>query len=221
MKMGELRRDAIFSSGTETFVTPLEPEANGEVTLRCRTAKGDVDEVNLIHEESSSKMSKEYSDEIFDFYSIKVKLGEVPFPYYFQIKKGSTVMYFNKQGDVDVPNPQYSYCLYPGFHTPDWAKGAVMYQIYTDRFCNGDKTNDVVDDEYCYIGAHVHQVKEWGRYPALMDVREFYGGDLQGILDKLDYLQELGIEAIYLNPIFVSPSNHKYDAFCSDCRRWW
>ena len=211
MKMGELRRDAIFSSGTETFVTPLEPEANGEVTLRCRTAKGDVDEVNLIHEESSSKMSKEYSDEIFDFYSIKVKLGEVPFPYYFQIKKGSTVMYFNKQGDVDVPNPQYSYCLYPGFHTPDWAKGAVMYQIYTDRFCNGDKTNDVVDDEYCYIGAHVHQVKEWGRYPALMDVREFYGGDLQGILDKLDYLQELGIEAIYLNPIFVSPSNHKYD----------
>ena len=95
MKMGELRRDAIFSSGTETFVTPLEPEANGEVTLRCRTAKGDVDEVNLIHEESSSKMSKEYSDEIFDFYSIKVKLGEVPFPYYFQIKKGSTVMYFN------------------------------------------------------------------------------------------------------------------------------
>ena len=211
MKMGELRRDAIFSSGTETFVTPLEPEANGEVTLRCRTAKGDVDEVNLIHEESSSKMSKEYSDEIFDFYSIKVKLGEVPFPYYFQIKKGSTVMYFNKQGDVDVPNPQYSYCLYPGFHTPDWAKGAVMYQIYTDRFCNGDKTNDVVDDEYCYIGAHVHQVKEWGRYPALMDVREFYGGDLQGVLDKLDYLQELGIEAIYLNPIFVSPSNHKYD----------
>ena len=211
MKMGELRRDAIFSSGTETFVTPLEPEANEEVTLRCRTAKGDVDEVNLIHEESSSKMSKEYSDEIFDFYSIKVKLGEVPFSYYFQIKKGSTVMYFNKQGDVDVPNPQYSYCLYPGFHTPDWAKGAVMYQIYTDRFCNGDKTNDVVDDEYCYIGAHVHQVKEWGRHPALMDVREFYGGDLQGILDKLDYLQELGIEAIYLNPIFVSPSNHKYD----------
>lgn len=122
MKMGELRRDAIFSSGTETFVTPLEPEANGEVTLRCRTAKGDVDEVNLIHEESSSKMSKEYSDEIFDFYSIKVKLGEVPFSYYFQIKKGSTVMYFNKQGDVDVPNPQYSYCLYPGFHTPDWGK---------------------------------------------------------------------------------------------------
>ena len=47
-----------------------------------------------------------------------------------------------------------------------------------------------------------------------MGVREFYGGDLQGIMNKLDYLQDLGVEVIYLNPIFVSPSNHKYD--CQD-----
>lgn len=44
-----------------------------------------------------------------------------------------------------------------------------------------------------------------------MDVNNFYGGDLQGVMDKLDYLQDLGVEVIYLNPIFVSPSNHKYD----------
>ena len=44
-----------------------------------------------------------------------------------------------------------------------------------------------------------------------MDVREFYGGDLQGVLDKLDYLQDLGVDVIYFNPLFVSPSNHKYD----------
>ena len=44
-----------------------------------------------------------------------------------------------------------------------------------------------------------------------MDVREFYGGDLQGVLDKMDYLQDLGVEVIYFNPLFVSPSNHKYD----------
>lgn len=47
-----------------------------------------------------------------------------------------------------------------------------------------------------------------------MGVREFYGGDLQGVMDKLDYLQELGVDVIYLNPVFVSPSNHKYD--CQD-----
>ena len=86
-----------------------------------------------------------------------------------------------------------------------------MYQIYVDRFYNGDESNDVLDDEYSYIGEHVTSVKDWGKYPAAMGVREFYGGDLQGVLDKLDYLESLGIEVIYLNPIFVSPSNHKYD----------
>ena len=86
-----------------------------------------------------------------------------------------------------------------------------MYQIFVDRFYNGDKSNDVVDDEYTYIGEHVNGVRDWNKAPASMGVREFYGGDLQGILDKLDYLQDLGIEVLYLNPIFVSPSNHKYD----------
>ena len=58
---------------------------------------------------------------------------------------------------------------------------------------------------------HVCQVKDWNKYPAQMGIREFYGGDLQGVLDKLDYLQDLGVEVIYFNPLFVSPSNHKYD----------
>ena len=57
----------------------------------------------------------------------------------------------------------------------------------------------------------MHKVDNWEQYPANMDVREFYGGDLQGVLDKMDYLEDLGIEVIYFNPLFVSPSNHKYD----------
>lgn len=52
---------------------------------------------------------------------------------------------------------------------------------------------------------------DWSKYPSAMDVRAFYGGDLAGVMKKLDYLQGLGVEVIYLNPIFVSPSNHKYD----------
>lgn len=87
-----------------------------------------------------------------------------------------------------------------------------MYQIYTDRFCNGDTSNDVEDREYIYINEGVRRVRDWNRLPEPMDVRDFYGGDLKGIWDKLDYLQDLGVEVLYLNPIFVSPSNHKYDS---------
>ena len=68
--------------------------------------------------------------------------------------------------------------------------------------------------EYSYIDEQVERIEDWSQYPKAMDVRCFYGGDLQGILDKLDYLQDLGVEVIYMNPIFVSPSNHKYD--CQD-----
>lgn len=87
-----------------------------------------------------------------------------------------------------------------------------MYQIYTDRFCNGDPTNDVEDREYAYLNKQVRQVKDWEALPEAMDVWRFYGGDIQGIWNKLDYLQDLGVEVLYLNPIFVSPSNHKYDS---------
>ena len=96
----------------------------------------------------------------------------------------------------------------------DRLKGAVMYQIYVDRFCNGDPSNDVETGEYFYIGDTSVKVDNWEKVPAVMGVREFYGGDLQGVMDKLDYLQELGVDVIYLNPVFVSPSNHKYD--CQD-----
>ena len=80
-----------------------------------------------------------------------------------------------------------------------------MYQIFVDRFCNGDPTNDVEDNEYIYIGAPSRKVKDWNQAPEAMDIRNFYGGDLQGVLDKLDYLQDLGVEVIYFNPLFVSP----------------
>lgn len=86
-----------------------------------------------------------------------------------------------------------------------------MYQIFTDRFCNGDKTNDVVDGEYYYINRLTKKVENWEKYPENFDVANFYGGDLAGVISKLDYLQDLGVEVIYFNPLFVSASSHKYD----------
>ena len=77
-----------------------------------------------------------------------------------------------------------------------------MYQIFVDRFCNGDHSNNVMEQEYVYVGRPVHFVDRWDQNPSTMDVGCFYGGDLQGVWDKLDYLQDLGVNAIELMPIF-------------------
>ena len=109
------------------------------------------------------------------------------------------------------PRPADLFEIVPGLQVPLWPAGCVMYQIFVDRFCNGDRTNDVLTDEYNYCGGNVVRIEDWNQLPAPNDVREFYGGDLQGVMDKLDYLRDLGVQAIYFNPLFVSPSNHKYD----------
>ncbi len=79
---------------------------------------------------------------------------------------------------------------------PEWVKGAVIYQIFPDRFSKSDPATDPVG------------TVPWGSPAA---AREFQGGDLDGVIDRLGHLERLGIDAIYLNPIFVSPSNHRYD----------
>lgn len=204
-------RRALFSDNTEDFVSPMEPRPYDEVTIRFRTASDNVDRVFFVHKGENHLMTKKWSDDNFDYYTYRLQLENEKVTYHFKVCAGEVTEYYDTRGVVREVNEYYDFVLIPGFRTPDWAKGAVMYQIYVDRFCNGDPDNDVEDNEYTYIGQHVKKVKDWGRYPAPMDVREFYGGDLQGVLDKLDYLEDLGVEAIYFNPLFVSPSNHKYD----------
>jgi cyclomaltodextrinase len=118
----------------------------------------------------------------------------------------------------------------PAF-TPEWARHAVWYQIFPERFANGDPTNDPVAGS---LGASLHgrklsaqwQVHPWnsawyelqpweqpgGRWPLAHLADRRYGGDLAGILQRLPYLQALGVNALYLNPVFDAPSHHKYDA---------
>ncbi len=202
---------AMFADATEEYRSPAEPGAGDTVTLKFRTAKYNVDSVEVVVNGIAYPMKKTMTNRNFDYYTVDFTLTSQRTEYYFHAVVGRTSIYYNQAGAYRELNPTYNFVIYPGFKTPDWAKGAVIYQIYVDRFYNGDKSNDVVDNEYVYIGEPVHKVEDWGRYPAAMDVREFYGGDLQGVLDKLDYLEELGIDAIYFNPLFVSPSNHKYD----------
>lgn len=113
---------------------------------------------------------------------------------------------------------------------PQWVREAVFYQIFPERFRNGDPSND--PDLQSLLGSHPHDIEApWQVHPWTSDWYQFqpweeangrgfgfnaqrrrYGGDIQGIIDQLDYLQNLGINALYLNPVFESPSLHKYDA---------
>jgi cyclomaltodextrinase / maltogenic alpha-amylase / neopullulanase len=113
--------------------------------------------------------------------------------------------------------------------TPEWAKKAIWYQIFPERFRNGDNQNDpTLEDQK---GAWPHDLTPpWQIHPWTSDWYELqpyekkngrdiwfniqrrrYGGDLQGIIDKMDYLQDLGVNALYINPVFMAPSLHKYD----------
>ena len=202
---------ALFSDGTAFYRNPSEPDCFEEVHLRFRTGLENVDEVILVFDEQRYTMQKVANDKMFDYYEYTVKLGDSRVEYYFEVHSGHMVCYFNSVGVCSSVENYYNFSITPSFQTPDWAKGAIIYQIFVDRFYNGDRSNDVETDEYFYIGEGTHKNSDWMKYPREMDVREFYGGDIAGVMQKLDYLQDLGVEAIYLNPIFVSPSNHKYD----------
>lgn len=202
---------ALFSDGTAFYRNPSEPDCFEEVHLRFRTGRENVDEVILVFDEQRYTMQKVANDKMFDYYEYTVKLGDSRVEYYFEVHSGHMVCYFNSVGVCSSVENYYNFSITPSFQTPDWAKGAIIYQIFVDRFYNGDRGNDVETDECFYIGEGTHKNSDWMKYPREMDVREFYGGDIAGVMQKLDYLQDLGVEAIYLNPIFVSPSNHKYD----------
>lgn len=206
-----LRKRALFSDGTSDYRIPAEPKAGEHVKLRFRTAADNVDLVVLCHEDERIEMQIADRESDFDYYEDEVQVGNEPYKYHFEIVSGMLRCSYDRAGVSREYRPQYEFCIVPGFSTPEWSKGAVMYQIFTDRFYNGDKSNDVKTGEYYYINRQTKQVENWDKCPEDFDVANFYGGDLQGVLDKMDYLEELGVEVIYFNPLFVSASSHKYD----------
>ncbi|MFZ5353183.1 MAG: glycoside hydrolase family 13 protein [Bacillota bacterium] len=158
-------------------------------------------------------------------YVVNIKVPELPglLWYYFKASIGGIDYYYgnnqNAYGGIGciyshIP-VYYQITVYKrGATTPDWFKHAVMYQIFTDRFHRGQQNGKPIgikknsflygswDDTPCYVkDCETGGILRW----------DFFGGNLQGIIEKLDYLEELGVTVIYLNPIFESPSNHKYD----------
>ncbi|SDB30978.1 Glycosidase [Pseudobutyrivibrio sp. YE44] len=188
-----------------------------EVVIRLRTAKEDAAaglKVQLIYgvkydyqkERNTVDVPLKYEDELFAYYEVKLKITDVRFVYIFKLQVGAESLYYSEDGLTDTYN--YEECFYNVFQFPyinendvmpmvDWMQSSVFYQIFVDRFYKGDDEKDT-----SYIDM------KWGDRPT---PKSFAGGDIKGIIKKLDYIKELGISAIYLTPIFESDSNHKYD----------
>ncbi|MDO4284648.1 MAG: alpha-glycosidase [Eubacteriales bacterium] len=207
---------ALHSDATPDYIFPWEPKPYSRVAVRLRTGRYGVLRCGvLLRDGAWHDMLKYGEDAEFSYYTAILELDDNPLEYCFEVFscEGEKVFYA-RNGFMESLERAVYWKIVPGFAVPEWMVGAVTYQIYVDRFCNGDPSNDVLTDEYQYLGAHAQRIGDWGQYPQPNDIHEFYGGDLQGVIDKLPYLQDLGVQAIYLNPIFVSPSNHKYD--CQD-----
>ena len=162
-------KHALYSDESPQYQIPFEPNPGDTVKIRFRTLKNNVDAVYFISGSIRAQMQVGLVRNGFDYYEIEIPVGNEPIRYFFEIQAGRVVCYYNKLGVTRELQEMYSFGIIPGFHTPDWAKGAVMYQIFVDRFCNGDPSNDVLTGEYSYIGEQVNKVDDWNRFPEQMD----------------------------------------------------
>jgi glycosidase len=187
-------KEAIHET-TREYINPVKP---GEIYLSLKVRENDVEDVIL--EGNFSSVQKQIIDnEGMIEYRFHV-LTEAPLlKYRFRIIDGKEIIigYNNTETlfEFDFQNPKIAF-----FDVPDWAKGKVFYQIFTDRFRNGNEENDPV------------YTPDWyGEYTKDKLMFHHYGGDLDGVIKSENYLKELGIQAIYFNPIFESSSTHKYN----------
>ncbi|MBQ9505054.1 MAG: glycoside hydrolase family 13 protein [Lachnospiraceae bacterium] len=204
-------KNALFSDMTPDYISPAEPDPYSIVTIKFRTFKNNVGHVFLLKGGERYLMTITEEDFDFAYYTVSMELDNRPLSYCFEVVSGKFRTFYDRRGPVRITSDWYNFKIIPGYKIPKWAHGAVMYQIYTDRFFNGDPSNDVESNEYYYIGGYSRKVTDWSKVPDEFGVREFYGGDLEGVMQKLPYLKNMGVEVIYFNPLFVSPSNHKYD----------
>ncbi|WP_026477535.1 glycoside hydrolase family 13 protein [Alkaliphilus transvaalensis] len=182
------------------------------IHIRLRAAKNDVKSVTLIYGDKYQwedckeiEMEASYFDHLFQYFAVAIKPVNNRLAYYFKIEGIDEILFYTEGGLVkNIDNKyliflqfQYPYLNKADIHiTPDWVRDTVFYSIFPERFYNG---NSLINPD---------PLTPWGQKPTYMD---FYGGDLEGIIKKIEHLQTLGVNAIYLTPIFHSPTNHKYD----------
>jgi cyclomaltodextrinase / maltogenic alpha-amylase / neopullulanase len=183
------------------------------LSIVLRTAKNDIKKCELYYKDRYDwendfnvvEMYIKNKTDLFDYYHVDISVDRNRYRYYFKLTDlyGNS-FYLDERGirNNEIDRKEATAFQYPYIAKGDlydevkWLQESVVYQIFVDRFCNGDSSNNPPN------------VLEWGE-----DVTRtsMFGGDLKGIINKLDYLMELGIDLIYLTPIFKSSSNHKYN----------
>ncbi len=241
----ELGDGKVYSDDLEPIFdySTCNPLTETSISLTARAHLGDVGKL-VVHYSLAGGQIREVEmipgekDASFQYYRLTVELDQAgdDLSYVIAYHDGGQVEYFGRQGMAkDQGTAPFVYRAedFPPFFTPDWAKDGVIYQIFPERFNNGDTRNDPDFSEEWYQGAnklpasgktnseYFHLVDDWYDVAGLIkspyrtdgrpDYFSFYGGDIAGIQQKLDYLVDLGITVIYFNPLNQGMSNHKYD----------
>lgn len=186
------------------------------IVIRFRTEKNDIKSIKLIYGDKyiwdqaneEAEMILERSDELFDYYKFEVNAKATNFrlSYIFKIKSAIKTVYYTEwgaQSEIDPKELHLHFFNFPYLNAadvhviPEWVENAVFYQIFPERFHNGNTENDP------------ELIEDWET--GVPQRENFFGGDLEGIIQKVDHLSALGINAIYMTPVFKSTTNHKYD----------
>ncbi len=241
----ELGDGIIYSDDLEAVFdySTCNPLTETLIAITARAHKGDVQELVLEYSVSGGQWQEKTmlaveQDPAFQYYRVNIDINKPDDKLEYQIRysDADNSEYFGVQGMAtkeSVVPFVWTAAEYPPFFTPEWAKDGIIYQIFPERFANGDKSNDPDFSEEWYQGAnklpasgktnseYFHMVDDWYDIKGLVkspyrtdgkpDYFSFYGGDIKGIKEKLDYLNDLGITVIYFNPLNQGMSNHKYD----------
>lgn len=189
-------KEYIYPLNRKTLHVKLECEGDPEYSIYIVYWNRHFEDVK------ESKLESLCENGLSNFYSVKLSFTKTAkyIRYYFVLRNANESLYYSPYGLTShVPKKYFEYTdtnVNDIFSVPQWAKGAIGYQIFPERFFNGDFENDPPS------------VEKWADLP---NRENFFGGDLRGIINKFDHIIDLGIDVIYLTPIFYSPSNHKYD----------
>ncbi len=185
--------------------------------IYLRTCPDGEQSLTLMHRVNPDSLAGEFykkTASVCQWWETQVSITMRKFNYRFFIHTNEGSWWFSAAGSHQhTPTDATDFKLLVDFNAPKWINDSVFYQIFPDRFADGDEKSNVKSGEYlCYNQPVI--ARSWGDVPKPHSKTggiEFFGGDLVGITKHLDHLTELGINAIYLNPIFTAPSNHKYD----------